>query len=79
VAKTDLVIRFPNKISRKHFMDWLGDSYTTLRYENLMDSVELEDRKTKKLTILRREMDYNKGVVNTTVGRMTDLRAVNLS
>jgi hypothetical protein len=44
-----------------------------------MDAREFEDLKTKNLTILRKRMDYDAGVVYTTVGRMTDLRAINLS
>ena len=77
-SKTNLVITFPNKISRTHFMRWLEGNHAELNYETWMDSVELEDHKTKRLTILRKKMDYNKGVVTTTVGRMTDLRSVNL-
>lgn len=79
MAKTDLVVRFPNKTARKHFMDWLQSAHAEDGYAIWMDSREFEDLKTQKLTILKKRMDYEKGVVSTTVGRMTDLRAINLS
>ncbi len=79
MAKTDLVIKFPNKISRKHFMLWLSSTDIVLRYENYMDDIELDDLKTKRLTIRSWGFNIEKGVCTTDVGRMTDLRAVNLS
>jgi hypothetical protein len=79
MAKTDLTIRFPNKTSRTHFMNWLKRAHSYQGYDECMDGHELDDTKTKKLTILSMELDYVNGVVHTNVGRLTDLRAVNLS
>ena len=79
VSRTDLVIKFPNKISRKHFMDWLKLEDTKTSYIGYMDDVETEDFRIKKFTILSWGFDHTKGVVTTELGRFTDLRAVNLS
>ena len=78
MAKTDLTIRFPNKIARKHFMDWLDNNHSQQGYDIWMDAREVEDTKTKKMTILSMRFDYDKGIVRTEVGRMTDLRSINL-
>ena len=79
MSKTDLTIKFPNRISRAHFMGWLKQAHSNQGYDECMDGHELADLVTKKLTILSMELDYESGVVHTTVGRLTDLRALNLS
>ena len=79
MANTDLTIKFPNKTSRKHFMDWLKLEDTNRRYTGYMDDVEIEDMRTKYLTVLSWCMNVPDGVVTTMLGRLTDLRAVNLS
>ena len=79
MAKTDLTIKFPNKISRKHFMDWLGLKQTKLSYDGYMDDVEIEDMRTKNLSIIDWVVDSVDGVVVIRLGRFTDLRAINLS
>jgi hypothetical protein len=60
-------------------MDWLKLEDTKIRYEGYMDDIEIEDFRTKKLTIIAWGVDRVDGVVDTELGRLTDLRAVNLS
>jgi len=66
---TPLVINFPNKIARKHFMDWLRSSHAEDGYAIWMDAREYEDRETQEMSILHKEMDYKKGIINTACGR----------
>jgi len=60
-------------------MDWLELKDTKTRYIGYMDDVESENFNTKKFTILSWGFDHATGVVSTELGRLTDLRAVNLS
>jgi len=59
-------------------MEWLSGQGEQ-DYWTWMDARELEDTKTKKLTVISFKPNFEDGVVHTECGRMTPLAAINLS
>ena len=65
-----LTINFPNKVARKHFMQWLDSAHAEDGYAIWMDAREYEDSDTEQMTVLRKKMDYETGVITVTCGRL---------